>query len=73
MKEVFISYKAEEYNEAMAVKQVLEANGISCWMAPESISGGSNYASEIPRAIRECTVFVLILSEQAQKSRWVPK
>lgn len=73
MKEVFISYKAEEYNEAMAVKQVLEANGISCWMAPESISGGSNYASEIPRAIRECTVFVLILSEQAQQSRWVPK
>ena len=73
MKEVFISYKAEEYNEAMTVKQVLEANGISCWMAPESISGGSNYASEIPRAIRECTVFVLILSEQAQQSRWVPK
>ena len=73
MKEVFISYKSEEYDEALWIKNVLETNGVSCWMAPACIPGGSNYASEIPMAIKNCKVFLLILSEKAQKSKWIPK
>lgn len=73
MKDVFISYKTEEFDEANWVKTTLETNGISCWMAPMSIPGGSSYAVEIPQAIRECKVFVLILSEKSQLSKWVPK
>lgn len=73
MAEVFISYKAEEYEEARFVKTTLETNGISCWMAPESIRGGSCYAAEIPGAIRTSKVFVLILSEKCQLSKWVPR
>lgn len=72
-KEVFISYKAEEIEEASWVKSVLESNGISCWMAPTCIPGGSNYATEIPQAIRAAKVFVLILSSKAQSSQWVSK
>ena len=73
MKDVFISYKAEEIEEASWVKSVLESNGISCWMAPACIPGGSSYAVEIPQAIREAKVFVLILSSKAQSSRWVSR
>lgn len=73
MNEVFISYKAEEYEEANNVRIILEKNGISCWMAPESIKGGLSYAIEIPKAIKECRVFVVILSEKAQNSKWVPR
>lgn len=72
-KDVFISYKAEEFEEANWVKTILEENGITCWMAPMSINGGKSYASEIPKAIRECTAFVLILSKNAQESKWVPR
>ena len=72
-KDVFISYKAEEYAEALWVKTTLETNGISCWLAPGSIPGGSNYALEIPMAIRNCKAFVLLLSEKAQCSKWVPR
>ncbi|MCH5191299.1 MAG: leucine-rich repeat domain-containing protein [Oscillospiraceae bacterium] len=72
-KDVFISYKAEEFDDANWVKSILEANGISCWMAPMSITGGSSYAAEIPQAIRGCKAFVLILSEKAQLSKWVPR
>ena len=72
-KEVFISYKSEEFEEANWVKDVLETNGISCWMAPMCITGGSSYAKEIPQAIRNCKVFVLILSEKSQMSKWVPR
>lgn len=70
---VFISYKSEEYNDANWIKTTLENNGIKCWMAPLSITGGASYASEIPKAIRECKIFVLLLSEKAQESKWVPR
>ncbi len=73
MKDVFISYKAEEIDKATEVKLALEENGISCWMAPVSIPGGSSYAAEITQAIRGAKVFVLILSPKAQESKWVGK
>ncbi len=69
----FISYCSGEVNEARWVKRALEMNGISCWMAPDSIAGGTNYASEVPKAIRACDVFVLVLSKSSQESKWVPK
>ncbi len=72
-KDVFISYKAEEKEEAIWVRSVLESNGVSCWMAPTSIPGGSSYAIEIPQAIRQAKVFVLILSSRAQASQWVSR
>lgn len=73
MKEVFISYSTIDAVSAETVRNVLEKNGLSCWMAPRDIPGGSNYTREIPIAIRNCKVFVLILSENAQNSHWVLK
>ena len=72
-KYVFISYKVEEFDQAMEVKNHLEANNIPCWMAPMSIRGGQSYAQEIPPAIHNCGAFVLILSKKAQESKWVPR
>lgn len=72
-KEVFISYKSEDFEQAIWLKSVLETNGISCWMAPASIPGGSNYAKEIPQAIENCRVFVVVLTRRCQDSIWVPK
>lgn len=73
MKEVFISYSTIDAANAETVRNVLEKNGLSCWMAPRDIPGGSNYTKEIPIAIRNCKVFVLILSKNAQSSHWVLK
>ena len=71
MKEVFISYSTVDTVQAETVRNILEKNGISCWMAPRDIPGGSNYTKEIPIAIRGCKAFVLILSDHAQSSQWV--
>ena len=73
MKEVFISYSSVDLIQAETVRNVLEKNELSCWMAPRDIPGGSNYTKEIPIAIRNCKVFVLILSKNAQSSHWVLK
>ena len=71
--QVFISYSSKEYDKANALRQVLETNGITCWMAPQSIPSGSDYSREIPKAIKECDIFLLVLSKASQVSRWVPK
>ena len=72
-KHVFISYKVEDFDKAIAVKNHLEENYITCWMAPMSIRGGMSYAQEIPQAIRNCGVFLLKITEKAQESKWVPR
>lgn len=70
---VFISYSSSEYSEASNVCSVLEKKGIRCWMAPDSIPSGADYGELIPKAIAGCKVFLLLLSEKSQLSKWVPK
>ena len=36
----FISYNTEEYRDAVHLKESLSKNGITSWMAPDSIEGG---------------------------------
>jgi hypothetical protein len=72
-KYVFISYSSRDFEAAAQLKRVLETNGISCWMAPQSIPAGSDYANEIPKAIEAAGAFLLLLSDASQKSQWVPK
>ena len=73
MSDVFISYKSDDYPAANRFRISLLENGISCWMAPESIVSGSSYAVEIPRAISESRVFLLLMTEKALDSKWIPK
>ncbi|MBR5827455.1 MAG: TIR domain-containing protein [Clostridia bacterium] len=73
MNYAFISYKTDDVEVARWVKDRLEEKGIPCWFAPVSIPGGSNYAKEIPKAIKNCFAFVLILSKTTHESKYVPK
>lgn len=73
MSYAFISYKTDDVEVARWVKEKLEEKGIPCWFAPVSIPGGSNYAKEIPKAIRNSSAFILILSKTTHESKYVPK
>ena len=64
----FISYKSEEFEQASAMRDVLEAHDIPCWMAPGSIQPGTEYGQAITDAIRNCDALVLVLTEAAQGS-----
>lgn len=72
-KDVFISYKSDEFGIASYIYEELKRNGISAWMAPQDIPGGSSYAMEITKAIKGCKIFLLVLSKAAQTSQWIPK
>ncbi|MBR4879868.1 MAG: toll/interleukin-1 receptor domain-containing protein, partial [Clostridia bacterium] len=71
MKDIFISYKSEDYKIAKWVRDYLEKCGLSVWMAPEDIPGGSDYSEQIPVAITNCKALVLIYSQKAESSKWV--
>lgn len=73
MKKVFISYATEDRAVAQRVYDALTSIKINCWMAPQSISAGADYTTEIPRGIKQCQAFVLILSKHSQESLWVKK
>ncbi|MCH5299430.1 MAG: PASTA domain-containing protein [Ruminococcus sp.] len=70
--DVFISYSSKEYDVAREVRRIMMSYGFKCWMAPESMPAGSNYAREIPGAIRGADAFVLLISKAAQDSKYVP-
>lgn len=69
--DIFISYSTKNQDIALNVRRYLEAHGLTCWMAPESIPAGSNYTKEIPYGILNSKIAVLILSDAAIHSIWV--
>ena len=70
---IFISYSSKQFSEAESIKNVIEQNGYRCWMAPNSIPAGSSYIKEIPRALSNADIIVLVLTPDAERSEWVPK
>lgn len=73
MRSVFISYSSNDEAEVKKIVRLLEDNKISYFKAPECIPAGSNYAKEIPGAIKNCEVFLLVISRYSQNSVWVEK
>ena len=72
-KYVFISYSSKDVVAAKRIATVLMNSGIEFWIAPDMIPPGSSYAAEIPRAIAECGVFVILITSFSQQSMWVEK
>ena len=72
-KSVFVSYSSEDRKFVNTIVKMMKEEKRAYWKAPEMIAAGSSYAREIPRAIKECEVFLLVLSRTSQKSIWVEK
>lgn len=68
--DVFISYSSEDREQAEHIRRVLQTNRLSCWFAPRNIGQG-DFTETIPKAMKNCGAFVLVLSKNAQASPWV--
>ena len=64
----FISYSTKNQACADAMRTFFHKHDIDTWMAPYDIPVGSKYAAVITKAIRDCSCFVLLLSNDAQAS-----
>ena len=69
----FISYSSRDYNFVKRVHDILESNGLKCWMAPMDIPRGTSYPYILENAILNATMFILMLSRNSLQSIWVEK
>ena len=67
----FISYSSKNKTQADSIHDLFKRNRIDTWMAPYDIPTGSKYAAVITSTIRECSCFVLLLSNDSQTSEAV--
>jgi hypothetical protein len=66
--QVFISYSKPDQAVTRDLCSYLEAEGISCWIAPRDVVPGSNFPGSIIEAIDESKVLVLIFSKSSDNS-----
>ena len=64
----FISYASQDKTTADAICELLENEGIGCWIAPRDVIPGEFYADAIVRALNEAQVLLLVLTEHAANS-----
>ena len=71
--DVFISYSSKQSESAYEIAELLRQNGISFWMAPESIPPSADYLDEIPSALTNTKILLLLLTPESETSAWVSK
>jgi hypothetical protein len=70
---IFISHHSTQYEAARRVKAALAAAGIRGWLAPDDVSPGSAFDTQILNAMRGARAIVLLLSPEADQSRHVKR
>ncbi len=70
---IFISYGSENQEIADFFKRVLSKNGIQSWMQPGDVPGDHKYIEVYDKVIRNSAGVILLLTDYAQESEWVPR
>lgn len=73
MAQVFISYSRQDLNFVQGFAQALMSNGVEVWWDLSSLQGGDNWTNEIPQAIENSDLCIVVLSPNAVQSEWVQK
>ncbi|MEJ2132123.1 MAG: toll/interleukin-1 receptor domain-containing protein, partial [Gammaproteobacteria bacterium] len=63
---VFLSYANEDTDVALAVCEALREAGVEVWMDHNELQGGDAWDAKIRRQIRECALFIPIISAKTQ-------
>lgn len=66
---VFISYSHCNKDVADALVDYLMSHDVPCWYAPQDIEPGEEYPESIDKAIRNAECFILIFSNDSNKSK----
>jgi len=66
--DIFISHASEDWAVARQMCDVLESQGLRCWIAPRDVLPGQDWAEAIVAAIEQSKAMVLIFSQHANDS-----
>jgi formylglycine-generating enzyme required for sulfatase activity len=72
MSHVFISYSKKNKDYARRLADYLLENGFDVWI-DDRIDYGENWLDTMFRAVCDCAAFVVIMTPEAQQSRWVQR
>ena len=70
-REIFLSHASADRKSADALARSLRQAGLKVWYSRSHLKGAQQWHDEIGRALIRCDWFLLLLSPQAVKSRWV--
>lgn len=65
-KAVFISYASQDADAARRIAEALRAGGVEVWFDQQELRGGDAWDQKIRRQIRDCTLFLPIISAHTQ-------
>ena len=68
---LFICHSSKDDHAADQFRRQLEANGVTCWFAPNDIPGGDRWADSIDDAIDSSTALLVLVSRHSLQSKWV--
>jgi len=63
---VFLSYAREDADASLRIAQAMQAAGIEVWSAHDELRGGDEWNLSIRRHIRDCALFVPVISANTQ-------
>lgn len=63
---VFLSYAREDSDAARRIAEALRGFGVEVWFDVSELRGGDAWDQKIRRQIKECTLFVPVISSQTQ-------
>jgi hypothetical protein len=73
MSHIFISYSHLNSKYAYQLADKFRQKGFDVWIDDAEIHGGDDWFEAIALAIRTCAAFIIIMTPEAQISRWVQK
>jgi hypothetical protein len=62
----FLSYASQDAQAAQRIAEALRAAGIEVWLDQSELRGGDTWDQKIRRQIRECAIFIPIISSSSQ-------
>ncbi len=65
-KAVFLSYASQDADAVRAIAEALRAGGVEVWFDQSELRGGDAWDQKIRRQIRDCTLFVPVISAATQ-------
>ena len=65
-KAVFLSYASQDAEAAMRICDALRTTGVEVWFDQSELRGGDSWDQKIRRQIKECSLFIPIISSNTQ-------
>ena len=66
-KAVFLSYAREDTDAARRIADALRAFGVEVWFDQSELRGGDSWDAKIKKQIRECALFLPLVSQKTQE------